>query len=253
MSDEAQTEDEPSIEEILDSIRQIINEDDDDDDAVPESTDTADAEDAPSEAPLDQSAIDDMDFDAPTEEPEEPLDQSAIDDIDFDAPSGESDEDSVDEPLDQSAIDDIDFDAPTEGAESASEEDDDVLDLTELVEGPSQDIDVDLVGGDDTEPEAEEAPEDVEATAEPEPLDQKDDDVSDANILTEKAESAAVLAMKELVRKTAVEHNGITLEDIVRSELKPLLTDWLDQHLPTVIERLVQDELERVSKRVLED
>jgi uncharacterized protein len=56
----------------------------------------------------------------------------------------------------------------------------------------------------------------------------------------------------ELARKTAIEHNGITLEDIVRTELKPLLRDWLDDHLPAIIERLVREELERVSKRALE-
>jgi cell pole-organizing protein PopZ len=31
------------------------------------------------------------------------------------------------------------------------------------------------------------------------------------------------------------------------------LRDWLDKHLPTLIERLVQEELERIAKRALED
>ena len=59
--------------------------------------------------------------------------------------------------------------------------------------------------------------------------------------------------MTELVRRTAVEHGSVTIEEIVRSELKPLLREWLDKYLPSVIERLVQEELERVTKRVLED
>ena len=72
-------------------------------------------------------------------------------------------------------------------------------------------------------------------------------------LLTDVAEEAAFDAISELARKTAVEHSGITLEDIVRSELKPLLRGWLDKNLPVVIERLVREELERVSKRVLDE
>ena len=77
-------------------------------------------------------------------------------------------------------------------------------------------------------------------------------DTDDA-LLTDNAEEAAISAISNLVRKTAVGNNSITLEDIVRAELKPLLRAWLDKHLPTVIERLVQEELERVSKRVLDE
>ncbi|MCD8497886.1 MAG: DUF2497 domain-containing protein [Alphaproteobacteria bacterium] len=44
-----------------------------------------------------------------------------------------------------------------------------------------------------------------------------------------------------------------TIEDVVRDELRPMLREWLDKNLPPLIERLVQDELERVTKRVLGD
>lgn len=73
------------------------------------------------------------------------------------------------------------------------------------------------------------------------------------SILTSRAENAAISGFAELARKTAVEYNGITLEEIVRTELKPMLREWLDRNLPSIIERLVQEELERVSKRALED
>jgi hypothetical protein len=73
------------------------------------------------------------------------------------------------------------------------------------------------------------------------------------SIFTGHAEAAAMEAFSTLARKTAVEGGGVTIEEIVRTELKPLLRGWLDKHLPHVIERLVREELERVSKRALED
>lgn len=77
--------------------------------------------------------------------------------------------------------------------------------------------------------------------------------VADDTLLTNNAAEAVLSGFSELARKTAVEYNGITLEEIVRTELKPMLREWLDRHLPSLIERLVQEELERISKRVLEE
>jgi len=37
---------------------------------------------------------------------------------------------------------------------------------------------------------------------------------------------------------------------LVRIEIRPLLKDWLDNHLPTLVERLVQAEIERVVSRM---
>ncbi len=245
MSDETQTEEEPSIEEILDSIRQIISEDDEEKDeadvVLKEEAPVPVVEEEPKEdmSAMDQSAIDDMDFDsaAVEEEPVEPLDQSAIDDMDFDAPTAEADE--GDEPLE----------------------------LTDKVSTGDDKLEVDMV--DEAEVEAEVAPEPIEEDVDvipeaepvPEPVPEqvKEDapiapEVENDDILTDQAKEAAFSAMTELVRKTAVNNaHGLTLEDIVRSELKPLLRSWLDEHLPTVIDRLVREELERVSKRVLED
>jgi uncharacterized protein len=39
---------------------------------------------------------------------------------------------------------------------------------------------------------------------------------------------------------------GRTLEEIVRDVLRPLLQAWLDNHLPGIVERLVQDEIQRL-------
>ncbi len=50
-----------------------------------------------------------------------------------------------------------------------------------------------------------------------------------------------------------VHRGGPTIEDLVREEVRPLLKDWLDNHLPPLVERLVRQEIERVDgpRRVL--
>ena len=52
-------------------------------------------------------------------------------------------------------------------------------------------------------------------------------------------------------RGATVTRGGPSIEDVVREELRPLLKDWLDQHLPAIDERLVRAEIERVGGRAL--
>ena len=42
---------------------------------------------------------------------------------------------------------------------------------------------------------------------------------------------------------------GLSIEDVVREEVRPLLKEWLDAHLPPLVERLVRAEIERVMAR----
>jgi hypothetical protein len=39
-----------------------------------------------------------------------------------------------------------------------------------------------------------------------------------------------------------------TLEDIVKDMMRPMLRDWLDDNLPPLVERLVREEIQRVSR-----
>jgi cell pole-organizing protein PopZ len=41
----------------------------------------------------------------------------------------------------------------------------------------------------------------------------------------------------------------MTLDAVVRELLRPLLKDWLDEHLPTIVEEKVQAEVDRVARR----
>ena len=49
----------------------------------------------------------------------------------------------------------------------------------------------------------------------------------------------------------AVYRGGPTLEDMVREEVRALLTTWLDANLPPMVERLVRAEIERVVSRAV--
>ena len=50
-------------------------------------------------------------------------------------------------------------------------------------------------------------------------------------------------------RSASVGRPGITIEDIVREEVKPVLKAWLDTHLPSLVERMVRAEINRVMDR----
>lgn len=69
------------------------------------------------------------------------------------------------------------------------------------------------------------------------------------------AAAAAAAALGQLSRAVAqdrtaaVSRSGLSIEDVVREELRPLLKDWLDSHLPGIVERLVRAEIERVMAR----
>jgi len=63
------------------------------------------------------------------------------------------------------------------------------------------------------------------------------------------AAAASVEALlKELRQERAdlVQQQSPTIEAVVRSEIRPLLKSWLDEHLPSLVERLVRGEIERL-------
>jgi cell pole-organizing protein PopZ len=47
---------------------------------------------------------------------------------------------------------------------------------------------------------------------------------------------------------TVLVHNARTLDDLVKEMLRPMLKSWLDDNLPNLVERLVRTEIERVSR-----
>ena len=48
---------------------------------------------------------------------------------------------------------------------------------------------------------------------------------------------------------TLLRAGGPTVEDLVRDELRSLLSNWLDVHLPGLVETLVRSEIEKLTRR----
>jgi cell pole-organizing protein PopZ len=77
-----------------------------------------------------------------------------------------------------------------------------------------------------------------------------------ATLVAPEAAAAAAVSVSSLVRTLTdravqVRSGGPTVEDIVREELRPLLKSWLDANLPSLVERLVRAEIDRVVGRVV--
>ena len=70
----------------------------------------------------------------------------------------------------------------------------------------------------------------------------------DRDHLLSRATDASVSQAFNFLAHTVLTSNARTLEDLVREMLRPMLKDWLDDNLPTVVERLVRAEIERVSR-----
>ncbi len=66
-------------------------------------------------------------------------------------------------------------------------------------------------------------------------------------MLSQSTVSAVESAFNSLA-STVLSNNARTLEDLVKEMLRPMLKSWLDDNLPTLVERIVRAEIERVSR-----
>jgi uncharacterized protein len=79
----------------------------------------------------------------------------------------------------------------------------------------------------------------------------------DRSLLAPAVAAAAAASVGSLLRavaanrSSAVTRGGPSIEDVVRAELRPMLKEWLDAHLPGLVERLVRVEIERVLGQAL--
>ncbi|MEQ8745510.1 DUF2497 domain-containing protein [Pyruvatibacter sp.] len=223
MSDQS-TQQEPSMEEILASIRRIISEDGDENGA-----------DAKAAAP--------------------------------DAPDGDADGDD-----DAISVEDILED---------DAEDDDVLELTDVAEAPSiPEPEPEPVVAAVHEPEPKSAPETptdpfdtgddsdlmaIDRTPDPEPAPKpapvampvsaprpaSSEKIESQGLMSEEAASAATAAFERLSDDMRISSDGTsrTMEDLVQDLLRPMMKQWLDENLASIVEAAVAEEVERVSRR----
>ena len=214
---------EPSMEDILASIRKILAEEED------EEGKAAEGEEAAAEAP-DAAAPE------PAPEPEPASEPMAADDID-----------AMFDPAPEPEAADLDFDEPAPEPEPAPAAE------PEPVDDPFESIP-------DVEPEpiaAAPAPEPVpqpmadimELTPDmvaPDAVMSQPTSLAGSDVLQELAR--AVLDRRDLPVYSSGDHDT-SIEGIVREMLKPILREWLDRNLPYLIERLVKKEIDTMVNR----
>ena len=70
----------------------------------------------------------------------------------------------------------------------------------------------------------------------------------DAERLLSPEKGAAVAGSFGALAETMLAHQTRTLEEVVAEMLQPMLKLWLDNNLPSLVERMVREEIERVSR-----
>ena len=192
------TEQEPSMEEILASIRRIISDDD-------------------------------KEMEAATQENEEG--PEVKDEV------LEEDIGAIAEPVAQ----------PEPAAEVIDDDDDDILDLTDMEAADPEPL-FEEQAYKEAEPEPIVSP--VSPTPPPQPAPSTP---SPATLVSPPQAGEARVSFERLTDKLNEDYselpigNGaVTLEGLTRELVRPMLKEWLDQHLPMTVERLVREEIERL-------
>ena len=198
------TEQEPSMEEILASIRRIISDDN-------EQGETNEMQAAVEEVVADEEVVAEEESVKALEEPL-PVEESP-------APTPEVD-------------DDVD--------------DDEVLDLTDMDAADPEPLFEEQAYQAPVSPSPAPAPEPIQQPT-PSPVEEKESLVSTPQAV-ETIDEFARLGSKlyEDVQELPIGNGAVTLEGLVRELVRPMLKEWLDQHLPITVERLVREEIERL-------
>jgi hypothetical protein len=105
------------------------------------------------------------------------------------------------------------------------------------VSSPDQDFSDDRFAAHEAEdvPDYDRLPAEAPAPLAPEPL-------------VSRATDASVGQAFDLLAHTVLSGTPRPMEDVVREMLRPMLRMWLDDNLPTIVERLVRAEIERVAR-----
>ena len=72
--------------------------------------------------------------------------------------------------------------------------------------------------------------------------------VEDASLISDETGSAVAAAFQTLSAARPVMPGPDVMEAMARELLRPMLKEWLDDNLPTIVERLVRAEIERVAR-----
>jgi uncharacterized protein len=119
-----------------------------------------------------------------------------------------------------------------------------VLELTDPLPEPEPEL-VETHG--DLEVHVAEAELEVEPEPMPEPV--MAADVYDEPLVSNPTADQTATSFGQLARSVAMPKGGRNLEDVVAELLRPLLKAWLDEHLPTIVQAKVEEEVERIARR----
>ena len=191
-------EQEPSMEEILASIRRIISDDN-------EQGETNEMQPAVEEVVAEEEEAKALEEPLPVEETP--------------APTPEVDDD---------------------------DDDDEVLDLTDMDAADPEPLFEEQAYQAPVTPSPAPTPEPVQPPT-PAPVEEKESLVSTPQAV-ETMDEFSRLGSKlyEDVQELPIGNGAVTLEGLVRELVRPMLKEWLDQHLPITVERLVREEIERL-------
>ncbi|MBL28801.1 MAG: pole-organizing protein PopZ [Rhodospirillaceae bacterium] len=158
---------------------------------------------------------------------------------------------------------------PPPEEEPEEEEDEDVLELTDVVEPDSDDeLDIDVDQEIDSfepaahfgEPEIADEDDDELPEEEPEeeyvppPVRDRDFQQADSELVSPPTAAASMAAFASLNSAARGEPlpfdvGGRTVEQLAAELMRPILREWLDQNLPSMVERLVRAEIKRLAEQ----
>lgn len=89
---------------------------------------------------------------------------------------------------------------------------------------------------------------DIMDAEEPEPAPPPPQPQPVAALVSDTVAAAAAASFGHLSASIAMPPSGLTLDDVVREMLRPLLQQWLDANLPTIVQEAVQAEVDRIAR-----
>ncbi|MES2729542.1 MAG: DUF2497 domain-containing protein [Pseudomonadota bacterium] len=222
MAKDTDAQQDPSIEEILASIRQIIS----DDETAPETTS------AP-ENVLDADANANDDADAAAHDAVLDLTEDMQADTTFaDALNAINDDET---PAESGAMQDYDV---------SFRDDDTAAPATAAAVGGTAD-DIDAFLADMKKQEGHAMTNSVEEAADPSSA------LFDATAANATRDAFVRLTENVALSRRPVDDGALTLEDVVKDLLRPMLRQWINENVPAIVEALVEKELDKLSRRAV--
>ena len=144
--------------------------------------------------------------------------------------------------------------APPSSADPGGDgEDEEVLELTEVVEPPRAEVQPPVPPAAPHRPSFMERPAHIEPPARSPAMaaTQASDSLISPGTATASTNAMAKLARAGLTeqRENGTGFGDLTVEKLLRDLLTPMLKDWLDQNLPVIVERVVEQEVKKLARR----